>query len=64
MQYREKLHPWIVVQLLPKMQRVIRGRFRRESDADGHATILRQLIPGSTVVVVFDPPNHDPQRVD
>lgn len=56
MQYREKLHPWIVVQLLPKMQRVVRGRFRRESEADGHLRILRQRIPESDFVVMFDPP--------
>ena len=56
MQYREKLHPWIVVQLLPEMQRVIRGRFRRESEADGHLRVLRQHIPDSNFVVMFDPP--------
>jgi len=56
MQYREKLHPWIVVQLLPKMQRVVRGRFRRESEADGHLRVLRQNVPESDFVVMFDPP--------
>lgn len=56
MSYRETLHPWIVVQLLPKMQRVVRGRFRRESEADGHLRVLRQNIPKSDFVVMFDPP--------
>ena len=56
MQYREKLHPWIVVQLLPKMQRVIRGRFRRESEADGHLRVLRQRVPESDFIVMFEPP--------
>jgi hypothetical protein len=56
MQYQENLHPWIVVQLLPKMQRVVRGRFRRGSEADGHLRALRRCIPEGNFVVMFDPP--------
>lgn len=54
--YRAVVSPWIVVHLLPNMQRVVKGRFRSASDADGHAMVLRRLIPGSTFIVVFDPP--------
>lgn len=54
--YREKLHPWAVVQLLPKMQRVVCGRFRTGSDANGHLRILNQHLPEGKFVVVFDPP--------
>jgi hypothetical protein len=54
MPYREQLAPWIVVRLLPKMQRVVVGRYRSRSDADGHLAILRQRIPESEFVVVFD----------
>lgn len=56
MSYREKLHPWAVVQLLPKMQRVVRGRFCNASNADGHLKALRQCIPEGDFIMVFDPP--------
>lgn len=54
MPYREQLAPWIVVQILPKMQRIIRGRFRHRSDAIGHLTVLQRQIPNSEFVVMFD----------
>jgi hypothetical protein len=55
MPYRERLAPWIVVQLLPEMQRIVRGRFRNRSDADGHLAILRRQFPQTEFVVIFDP---------
>lgn len=55
MLHRERLHPWIIVRLLPKMQTIVVGRFRNWSDADGHLRILKQLIPGAELIVVFDP---------
>ena len=55
MLHRERLNPWIIVRLLPKMQRIVVGRFRNWSDADGHLRILQQLIPGAELIVVFDP---------
>lgn len=54
MQYRDRLNPWIVVRLLPKMQRIIVGRFHSRSDADGHLKTLRRLIPQASFVVMFD----------
>lgn len=39
---------------MPSMQRAIVGRFRSRSDADGHLLCLRQLMPQTTLVVVFD----------
>ena len=53
--YQAKLHPWYIVRLLPKMQRVVVGRFRKGNDADEHVRSLRQLIPQGTFTVVFDP---------
>ena len=55
MLHRERLSPWIIVRLLPKMQRIVVGRFRNWSDAYGHLRILQQLIPGAKLIVVFDP---------
>ena len=66
MNYRERLHPWAVIQLLPKMQRVVRGRFRNQSNADGHLKALRRYIPEGNFVVIFDPPTlktiNDPEE--
>ncbi|MGD1950951.1 MAG: hypothetical protein ACFB14_15065 [Leptolyngbyaceae cyanobacterium] len=53
--YQAKLHPWCIVRLLPKMQRVVVGRFRKGNDADEHIRSLRQLIPQGQFVVMFDP---------
>ncbi|GAP95737.1 hypothetical protein NIES2104_22610 [Leptolyngbya sp. NIES-2104] len=54
MPYQERLAPWIVVQLLPKMQRVVRGRYRNRSDAEGHLTVLRRQLPYYEFVMMFD----------
>lgn len=53
--YQAKLHPWCIVRLLPKMQRVVVGRFRKGNDADEHAKSLRHLMPQGTFIVLFDP---------
>ena len=55
MPYRERLAPWIVVRLLPKMQRVVCGRFRSRSDADEHLSLLRRHLPETEFVIIFDP---------
>jgi hypothetical protein len=52
--YQARLYPWAIARLLPNMQQIIVGRFRRRSDADGHLQCLRQLIPNASFVVVFD----------
>jgi hypothetical protein len=36
------------------MQRVVVGRFRRHSDAEGHLQVLRRLMPEAQLVIVFD----------
>ncbi|HEY9832303.1 MAG TPA: hypothetical protein V6D26_17085 [Stenomitos sp.] len=55
MLHQQRRNPWIVVRLLPNLQRVVVGRFRNWSDADGHLRILRQLIPTASLTIVFDP---------
>jgi hypothetical protein len=52
--YRGRLAPWAIARLLPNMQRIIIGRFRSRSDADGHLQCLRQLISHASFVVIFD----------
>jgi hypothetical protein len=53
--YHDRLKPWVVVLLLPQMQRVDVARFHRLVDAEGHAQILRQLSPDRQYQVLFDP---------
>jgi hypothetical protein len=36
MPYRERLNPWVLVRLLPNLQRETAAQYRNRSDADGH----------------------------
>ncbi|NEO43649.1 MAG: SPOR domain-containing protein [Moorea sp. SIO4A3] len=36
------------------MQRVVVGRFRNRSDAEGHLKALKRLMPDAKFVIVFD----------
>lgn len=56
MNYRNQLHPWCVMRLLPECQRVIMNRFRRQNDADAHRRILQTLMPEAVFVVIFEAP--------
>ena len=47
MPYEKGLKPWIVVRLLPNLQRTVVGRFRSWSDTDGHLRVLKQLLPAA-----------------
>lgn len=59
-EYRNRLHPWCIIRLLPQMQRVVIGRFRRRNDAEAHLKALQQLHPEARYAIVFDPPDFDP----
>lgn len=50
----KRLSPWVIVRLLPNMQRVVVGRFRRRVDAEGHLLVLRRLMPDAEMIVMFD----------
>ena len=56
MTYIEQLHPWCIVRSLPNSQQVIVARFRRRNDAVSHLQVLKQLIPGATFAIIFEPP--------
>jgi hypothetical protein len=64
MPYRERLNPWVLVRLLPNMQRITVGQFRNRSDADGHLEILRRLIPNAKFVVMFNTEVLQPPQAD
>ncbi len=53
--YLERLSPWCLVRLLPNMQRLTVGRFRRWNDAHEHMKILRRLVLEANYAIVFDP---------
>ncbi len=64
MPYKQRLNAWVLVRLLPNLQRVTVGQFRNRSDADGHLEILRRLIPNATFVVMFNADALQPQPAD
>ncbi len=64
MPYRERLNPWVLVRLLPNMQRLTVGQFCSRSDADSHLQILRRLIPNAKFVVMFNADILQPQQAD
>ncbi|NEQ18261.1 MAG: hypothetical protein F6K10_31920 [Moorea sp. SIO2B7] len=58
MSYSERLHPWVVIRLLPNMQRVVVARFRNRSDAEGHLWALKRLMPDAEFIIIFDVGNN------
>jgi hypothetical protein len=54
MPYKQRLNRWLVVRLLPNMQRITVAEFFRHSDADGYLRIVRQLIPKAQFAIVFN----------
>jgi hypothetical protein len=61
MPYRDRLNGWAVFRLLPNFQRAVVARFRNPSDAEGHCQQLCRLIPDAEFIVVFDPPDQQPE---
>ena len=51
MPYKDRLNKWLVVRLLPNMQRITVAHFFKHSDADGYLRIIRQLIPKAKFVI-------------
>ena len=64
MPYKERLYPWVLVRLLPKMQRLTVGQFRTRSPADGPLEILRRLVPGGKFAVIFNLDLLESQQAD
>ncbi len=52
--YRDRLSPWCIIQLLPKMQRRVVVRFRRRNDATEHLRVLKRLNPIGDYELLFD----------
>lgn len=43
MPYRDQLHPWCIIRLLPNARTIIVKRFRRRNDAEAHTTNLNNF---------------------
>lgn len=56
MTYREYSNQWIVVRLLPSLQQIVLGRYRKRKDAEGHLAVMRQQMPRGKFAIVFDAP--------
>jgi hypothetical protein len=54
MSYRDRLHPWCIIQLLPNARTVIVARFRRRNDAEAHMKTLRRMKPDAIYQIMFD----------
>ena len=54
--YQQQLHPWHIIQHLPKMKSRTIAQFRRRNDADAHLRILRQFASSKQYIIAFDPP--------
>jgi hypothetical protein len=50
----KRLSPWVIVRLLPNLQRRVVGRFRSRSDAEGHLQALQRLMPDAEMIILFD----------
>lgn len=54
MPYKDRLNQWLIVRLLPNMQRITVAQFYNRSDAEGYMQIIRQLIPNAQFEIVFN----------
>jgi hypothetical protein len=64
MSYKDKLNPWCIIRPVSDVQMRIVGRFRRRVDAEGHLTILKQLIPNVPFEIMFDVTPEDTDSED
>lgn len=54
MSYRDQLHPWCIIRLLPNARTIIVQRFRRRNDAEAHMKVLRRVNPHASYQIMFD----------
>lgn len=50
----DRLHPWCIIRHLPRMQRVVAGRFRRRNEAEAHLKMLQRMTPDASYAIIFD----------
>ncbi|MFQ3636065.1 MAG: hypothetical protein SNJ57_09550 [Cyanobacteriota bacterium] len=47
------MNRWLVVRLLPKMQRITVAAFCKRADAEGYLQAVRRLVPQAQFVIRF-----------
>jgi hypothetical protein len=52
--YWIRLHPWCIVRLLPRMQRIVVQRFRSRTQAEEYLRVIQNLMPTTVHEIVFD----------
>ncbi len=62
--YYDRLHPWMIIRQLPKMQRLTLCRFRQRSEAEAYLKALQRLSPEATYQIIFDPADRSDHLVD
>lgn len=55
MTYRDHLHPWCIIRLLPEARSTVVARFGDRLEAEAHLKLLNQLMPLATYQVFFEP---------
>ena len=53
--YRQRLHPWCVICLLPNMQRAVVSRTRQRNVAEHYLRLFQRLHPEASYILLFDP---------
>ncbi len=53
--YRDRLHPWLIVCLLPNLQRTTVSRHRTRTQAEEHLKALYRFSRSFEYTIVFDP---------
>jgi hypothetical protein len=54
MPYRDQLHPWCIIRLLPNARIIIVKRFRHRNDAEAYMKVLHHLKPHAKYQIMFD----------
>lgn len=54
MPYSDQLSPWVVYRLLPNCQHILLERFRKRSNAEDYARVLKQMQPPFDLAIVFE----------
>lgn len=55
--YHDRLHPWLIIRQLPRMQRSTVCRFRKRNEAEEYLKVLQRLSPDAVYQIIFDPPD-------
>lgn len=55
--YHDRLHSWVIICQLPKIQRATVCRFRKRNEAEEYLKVLQRLSPDAIFLIIFEPPD-------